>query len=196
MQVKTFWGFAICMASSNSMFYAFVAGAPLVSVAVLDMRTPELGFYMGTITAGFMLGSYLSGRYSGRFTLTTMMIAGRAIACAGLVAGAFLVLSGSTSVLSLFGATIFAGFGNGLTIKVAMRAYDCVFMLHSRFTGMEAALLPVVIAKARVIDTLPVAAVPAYRRRGKIADRRRSRRRPERGFTSETPEAGREPPEG
>ena len=46
----------------------------------------------------------LSGRYSGRFTLTTMMIAGRAIACAGLVAGAFLVLSGSTSVLSLFGA--------------------------------------------------------------------------------------------
>ncbi len=84
----------------------------------------------------------------------------------------------------------------GPTIKAAMRAYDCVFTFHSRFTGMKAALLPVVIAKARVIDTLPVAAVLTYRRRGKIADRWRSRRRPERSFTAEAPEAGRELPEG
>ena len=92
------------------MFYAFLAGAPLVSVAVLDMRTPELGFYMGTITAGFMLGSYLSGRYSGRFTLTTMMIAGRAIACAGLVADALAIGSGAPAA-SFTSVAVTAGNG-------------------------------------------------------------------------------------
>jgi MFS family permease len=71
---------------------------------------------MGTITAGFVLGSFLSGRFAARHALTTMMIAGRIIACAGLILGLVLSLAGVVHVASLFGACVFVGIGNGLTM--------------------------------------------------------------------------------
>lgn len=116
---RRFWGYALCMAFSTGSFYAFLAGAPLVAEAVLAVSPAMLGFYMGTITAGFALGSFLSGRYARRFPLTTMMIAGRIAACAGLTVGLGLFLAGVVHELSLFGATIFAGLGNGLTMPSA-----------------------------------------------------------------------------
>ncbi|MEX0344724.1 MAG: multidrug effflux MFS transporter [Rhizobiaceae bacterium] len=113
---KRFWGYAICMASSNAMFYAFLAGSPLVAATVLGLGTAELGFYMGTISAGFIAGSYCAGRYSSTFELTTMIITGRIIACLGLGSGLAFVLAGEINVWTIFGAAVFAGFGNGLTI--------------------------------------------------------------------------------
>ncbi len=111
-----FWGYALCMMFSTGAFYVFLAGAPLVAETVLALSPATLGFYMGTITGGFLLGSFFSGRYAKRYPLTTMMIAGRIVACAGLAAGLVLFLAGQVHVLSLFGATVFAGLGNGLTM--------------------------------------------------------------------------------
>ena len=71
---------------------------------------------MGSITAGFVLGSFLAGRTAKRYRLTTMMIAGRLVACAGLMAGLVLVLAGIVNVVTLFGAMMFVGLGNGLTM--------------------------------------------------------------------------------
>ncbi len=45
-----------------------------------------------------------------------MIIAGRVIACISLAIGMGLVLAGLINVWTVFGATVFAGFGNGLTI--------------------------------------------------------------------------------
>lgn len=109
-----FWGYALCMTFSTAAFYVFLAGAPLVATA-LGVSPAALGFCMGTITAGFALGSFLSGRHARRYRLTTMMIAGRVAACTGLVAGLALFLAGYLNASTLFGATVFAGFGNGLT---------------------------------------------------------------------------------
>jgi Bcr/CflA subfamily drug resistance transporter len=113
---RRFWGYALCMAFSTGAFYSFLAGAPLVVDTLFDMSPAMLGFYMGTITAGFALGSYLSGRLARRYSLTTMMISGRIVACVGLMAGLMLFLAGLVHVASLFGATVFVGLGNGLTM--------------------------------------------------------------------------------
>jgi Bcr/CflA subfamily drug resistance transporter len=113
---RSFWGYALCMAFSTGAFYIFLGGAPLVAATVLEMSPATLGFYMGTITAGFVLGSFLSGRFAARHALTTMMIAGRIIACAGLILGLVLSLAGVVHVASLFGACVFVGVGNGLTM--------------------------------------------------------------------------------
>ncbi len=113
---RRFWGYALCMAFSTGAFYAFLSGVPLVAATVLALSPATLGFYMGTITAGFALGSFLSGRYAKRYPLTTMMISGRIVACAGLMVGLVLVLAGIVNVISLFGATVFVGLGNGLTM--------------------------------------------------------------------------------
>lgn len=116
---RRLWGYSLCLAFSRGAFFAFLAGAPLVTSTLFDMSTGTLGFYIGTITAGFFLGSFVSGRFSVRFSLTTMMIAGRIVACVGLSVGLLLFFAGYVHVLSLFGATIFVGIGNGLTAPSA-----------------------------------------------------------------------------
>lgn len=47
------------------------------------------------------------------------MIAGRIIACGGLIVGLVLFLMGFVNVFSMFGATVFVGLGNGLTMPSA-----------------------------------------------------------------------------
>ena len=116
---RRFWGYALCMAFSTWAFYAFLTGAPLVAVALLGLTPAELGVYLGSITAGFLFGSFLSGRLAKRFPLTTMMITGRLVACTGLLVGLAFALSGVVNLLSVFGATIFVGLGNGLTTPSA-----------------------------------------------------------------------------
>ncbi|MBT3786746.1 MAG: multidrug effflux MFS transporter [Alphaproteobacteria bacterium] len=113
---RRFWGYALCMAFSAGAFYAFLGGVPLVAKTVFGMSATSLGFYIGTITAGFLLGSFLSGRFARYYQLTTMMIMGRIVACVGLVLGLGLFLTGVVHVFSLFGACMFVGIGNGLTM--------------------------------------------------------------------------------
>jgi Bcr/CflA subfamily drug resistance transporter len=114
-----FWGYALCMMFSTGAFYVFLAGAPLVAEKILSLSPGMLGVAMGTITGGFLLGSYLSGRCARYHAPATMMIAGRLVASAGLLVGLILFLAGVVHPLSLFGATVFAGLGNGLTMPSA-----------------------------------------------------------------------------
>jgi Bcr/CflA subfamily drug resistance transporter len=116
---RRFWAYALCMAFSTGAFYSFLAGVPLVADTLFELSPAVLGFYLGTITLGFAVGSYLSGRYAQRYALTSLMVTGRLVACLGLLAGLALFAAGFVHVVSLFGATIFVGLGNGLTIPSA-----------------------------------------------------------------------------
>ncbi len=116
LRSRRFWGYALCMTFSTGAFYSFLAGAPLVANELFAMSPAMSGFYVGTITAGFIFGSFLSGRYAQHHSPCTMMIAGRIVACTGLVLGIGMLLAGSVHAVSLFGATVFVGIGNGLTM--------------------------------------------------------------------------------
>jgi Bcr/CflA subfamily drug resistance transporter len=116
---RRFWAYTLCMTMSTGAFYTFLAGAPLIASQSFAMSPAVLGIVIGTITAGFMFGSFLSGRYARRFKTTTMMLAGRIVASAGLAVGIVLVLFGVVHPVTLFGATICVGIGNGLTMPSA-----------------------------------------------------------------------------
>jgi len=116
---RRFWGYSLCMAFSVSAFYTFISAAPLVAGTALRLSSAELGVGIGSITAGFFFGSFLSGRYATRFTLTTMMIAGRITSGVGLMLGLALFAAGVVNEFSMFGSTIFVGVGNGLTLPGA-----------------------------------------------------------------------------
>ncbi|MEM1040115.1 MAG: multidrug effflux MFS transporter [Pseudomonadota bacterium] len=116
LRSRRFWGYSLCNAFSTGAFYAFLAGAPLVATVLFEISTSELGIYIGTITIGFFLGSLTSGRLAKNYELATMMIAGRLVACIGLLGGIALFALGFSHEFILFGATVFVGYGNGVTM--------------------------------------------------------------------------------
>ena len=111
-----FWGYSLCMAFSMGALYAFLAAAPLAATAVLRMSPATLGIYMGSTAAGFILGSFVSGRFAAHYPLTTMIVAGRVVAFAGLTVGLGLLLAGIVHEFSLFGSCVFLGVGNGISM--------------------------------------------------------------------------------
>ncbi|MGP1253383.1 MAG: multidrug effflux MFS transporter [Kiloniellales bacterium] len=110
-----FWCYALCTACSIAAFYVFLAGAPLIATAAFEISTATLGLFVGSITAGFMFGSFLTVRLVPRYGQSPVMLAGRLIACAGPLVGLALVASDAATPLLYFGCTIFVGMGNGLT---------------------------------------------------------------------------------
>ncbi|MFK4259991.1 Bcr/CflA family efflux MFS transporter [Agrobacterium tumefaciens] len=113
-----FWAYGLCMGFSVGTVYAFLAGAPLVA-AMFNVSPAALGLFIGSITAGFVFGSFLSGRYAGRYPLTTMMIAGRIVACSGPTICLILLFADVGNVVALLGPCILVGVGNGLTMPSA-----------------------------------------------------------------------------
>lgn len=111
-----FWAYALCGTFSVGAFYIFLTGAPLVAQSVFDITTAELGVYIGTITVGFMFGGFAAGRFGKGFEPTTMLIAGRVIACIGLAGGLLVLALGITAPQLFFASTVFVGLGNGITM--------------------------------------------------------------------------------
>lgn len=111
-----FWGYALCTTFSTGAFYIFLAAAPLVTGILFDMSAGTLGIYLGSITGGFFLGSFIAARFSKKYSLAAMMLLGRVIACTGLLTGVALFALGIVHEFTLFGATIFVGIGNGVTM--------------------------------------------------------------------------------
>ena len=114
-----FWAYGLCLSFSVGAFYAFLAGAPLAATSAYELDAGTLGVFMGVTTLGYIFGGFLSRRYAGRVPLTTMMIAGRIVACACPFIGLTLYLAGFRNVAALFGPCILIGVGNGLTMPSA-----------------------------------------------------------------------------
>ncbi|WP_349956680.1 multidrug effflux MFS transporter [Rhizobium sp. ZPR3] len=114
-----FWAYTLCMACSMGVLYIFLGGAPLTIGDTLGGSSARLGFYMGLVPAGFILGSYLAGRYGARIPLGMILVVARLLTCIGLTVGLALSLWGMTEVLAFFGPCVFIGIGNGLTMPAA-----------------------------------------------------------------------------
>lgn len=114
-RARRFWAYALCMAFSTGSFYAFLAGAPLAAQTAFAIPPAEIGFYMGTITAGYVCGSFLTARWAHRYSLTATILGGRLIACAGPLIALALMRAGAMHAAAWFGPCVLVGIGNGLT---------------------------------------------------------------------------------
>lgn len=116
---RRFWGYSFVLTFSVGSFYVFISGVPLVGTHLFGLSPSVVGFGVGIISGGFLVGNFVSGRVSTRFSLTTMMIAGRVATVIGVVLGLVLFLGGLTHYAVVFGAGVTVGFGNGLTLPAA-----------------------------------------------------------------------------
>ena len=108
----------------TTMYYATSAQKILYLVApllftVFGIAPAEIGFHMGTITAGFVCGSFLAARYARRYVLATTILCGRIVACAGPLIGLAL----------LFGGATLHHFALALTIGICFGIYSSVLVM-------------------------------------------------------------------
>ncbi|MEM9045495.1 MAG: multidrug effflux MFS transporter [Pseudomonadota bacterium] len=154
-----FWAVSLCSATSIGAFYIFLTGAPLVAQTQFGASTAEIGFFLGTITAGFFCGAFISARFAPRFHPTTMMLAGRLVACLGLTAGATAIYLTEPSPTLFFGSTVFVGLGNGITTPSSNAAAVSVRpKLAGSAAGLNGAL---VVALGAILTTGVGSVLPA-----------------------------------
>jgi DHA1 family bicyclomycin/chloramphenicol resistance-like MFS transporter len=114
-----FWGYTLTATFASGAFFAFLGGGPYVSTEMLKLTPSQYGFYFGIISIGYMLGNFISGRFSRRVGMNRMMFAGNVVATIGLATSLLLFLGGSMHPLALFGPAAFVGAGNGMTLPSA-----------------------------------------------------------------------------
>lgn len=116
---RRFWGYALTAAAATGAFFAFLGGGPFVATVILGLTPERLGFYFGFIAAGYLLGNFVSARWSERFGISRMMIGGALSGAVAMAASCALFWFGATHPLALFGPIFFVGLGNGMTLPSA-----------------------------------------------------------------------------
>lgn len=114
-----FWGYCLSAAFSSGAFFAYLGGAPYVGSAVYGLKVSELGIYFGAPAIGYLLGNFLSGRYSRRVGVNRMILAGSLIVAIGMALLLAVIASGMDTAAIFFGFMVFMGIGNGLVMPNA-----------------------------------------------------------------------------
>ena len=116
MTSATFLLYTLQGAFSMSIFFAFIAGGPFVVVGVMGRPATEYGLYFIMLSAGFVGGTYITGRFSERLGINRMIAAGSSIALVSTLVMLAFTAAGMWVPLALFGPGMIAGFANGFTI--------------------------------------------------------------------------------
>jgi DHA1 family bicyclomycin/chloramphenicol resistance-like MFS transporter len=111
-----FRGYTLTLAFTSAVFFAFLGGAPHIMMDVLGRTPMEYGMWFVIISLGYMMGNFLSGRYTRALGLDRMMTIGCTISLAGGLLCFAAAVAGLLSPATLFVPMSLAAFGNGLTI--------------------------------------------------------------------------------
>ena len=89
-----FWTYSLIMAFGIAGFFVFVTGIPIVASTVFGKSEATIGVMIGSITCGFMAGSFISGKLASTRELDRMILYGRGLATVGLSICFVLLLAG------------------------------------------------------------------------------------------------------
>ncbi len=113
---RAFCGYAFQVSFSSATFFAFLGGAPYVTVELMGRTPSDYGVFFVPIVAMYMLGNFLSARGAVRIGIDRMITTGTLISLAGAVSLAGVALAGALSPYTMFGLMAVMALGNGLCI--------------------------------------------------------------------------------
>ena len=116
---RRFWGYALVAAFTSGSFFAFLGGGPFVSTEVLNMSPSVMGLYFGFIALGYMIGNFISGRFSESVGMNRMMLSGGLLSAAAIILSLALFGVGYGGAPALFGPMLVVGIGNGMVLPSA-----------------------------------------------------------------------------
>lgn len=116
---QRFWGYSLSAACAAGLFYAYLGGAPVVGEKAFGLSPAEVGYYFALPSVGYMIGNWVSGRFSMRLGTDRMVLLGTGLATATLTVALLASLAGVLGPLAFFGAVGITGIGNGLCLPSA-----------------------------------------------------------------------------
>lgn len=116
---QRFWGYSLTAALTSGAFFAYLGGAPYVGSVIYDMPPARLGFFFGAPAAGYLVGNFLSGRFSVRIGMQRMVLWGALTTAFGMILSMSAFALHIGSAYTFFGFMIMVGLGNGLTLPNA-----------------------------------------------------------------------------
>lgn len=119
-RIPSFWAYSLTCAFGTSVFFSFLGGTPFVAVDMLGMTGTEYGLYFMLVPGGFLIGNFLTARFSRRVGVYAMIVAGAIITLLAVLAMAALFAIGWMHPLALFAPMYAIGFANGLTLANAL----------------------------------------------------------------------------
>lgn len=115
----SFWLFTLAATLASAVFFAFIGGAPQLASSTLGMSATAYGLWFALCALGYMVGNFISGRYSVRFGVRTMILCGAVLTLTGATMTGIAYLAGMFGPLALFAPMLAVGIGNGMTLPNA-----------------------------------------------------------------------------
>jgi DHA1 family bicyclomycin/chloramphenicol resistance-like MFS transporter len=112
--------FSACCGLTSGVFFSFLGGAPYVAERILHLSPAIYGLWFGTLPMGYVLGNFLAGRYTERFGVARMIIAGSTLAMLAAAVLPLLFLAGFVHPAALFLPMTVGGIANGLALPSAI----------------------------------------------------------------------------
>jgi len=116
---QRFWGYSLAAAFASGSFFAFLGGAAFVATDFFKLDPSTLGIYFGMTAFGYMLGNFISGRFSVRVGINRMMFGGAVVSIASILASLAMIWAGSVHPLAYFFWMVPLGAGNGMVMPNA-----------------------------------------------------------------------------
>jgi len=138
LRVPAFLGYAGQVGFGMGMFMAFLGAAPFVVINVLGRPPTEFGVFFVLISAGFMAGTFLTGRYGARIGLDRMMRLGSGLAVLFGLVMLGCVLAGWWSIWTIFLPGTGMALANGLAMPNAQAG---AISINPSFAGTASGLL-------------------------------------------------------
>ena len=113
------WGFVATSTLASGAYFAFLGGAPFVGGEVIGMSAGAIGTNFMFVALGYIMGNFLSGRYSERIGIEPMMLYGGLVAALGVGISLSLMLAFEPRAAFLFWPMTLVGMGNGMTLPNA-----------------------------------------------------------------------------
>ena len=137
LRSKRFWAYCLSSAFVSGAFFSYLGGAPFVGNEVFGLKPKDLGIWFGAPAVGYILGNFLSGRFSTKVGLDKMIFFGVIIALTGVSISFMISYLGFGSILSFFGLMSLVGLGNGMSIPNATAA---MMSVNPKLAGTAAGL--------------------------------------------------------
>lgn len=135
---RSYLGYTIIVACTYSGIFSFISGSSFVLIGLLGLSPDVYGFCFAAIVVGYMIGTFVSGRYTVAIGLERMVQLGTAVQVAGGLAGVALHLGGIVSVATIVGPVVVFMAGTGLAMPNAQAGAIGPF---PRMAGSASALL-------------------------------------------------------